>query len=73
MVVEMPNSGFVSVVVPVYHSENILPKLVERLRVVLDSVSPQWELILVNDASRDGSWRVIRSLAGVDSRFAVST
>jgi len=63
-----PNSAFVSVVVPVFNSEPILPKLIARLRPVLDAASERWEVILVNDASRDGSWNVIRSLVAEDSR-----
>jgi len=51
-----------SVVVPVFNSELSLPKLVERLKPVLDSICSQYEVIFVNDASRDGSWQVIQSL-----------
>jgi len=64
-----PRSAFVSVVIPVFNSEPILPKLIARLRPVLDSISTRWEVILVNDASRDGSWEAIRSLVAEDSRL----
>jgi undecaprenyl-phosphate 4-deoxy-4-formamido-L-arabinose transferase len=60
---------FISVVVPVYNSETILPSLAERLKLVLNSIAERWELILVNDASPDGSWRVIQSLAASEPRF----
>jgi undecaprenyl-phosphate 4-deoxy-4-formamido-L-arabinose transferase len=53
-----------SVVVPVYNSEAILPKLIERLEPVLVSESRQYEVILVNDGSRDRSWQVIQELSG---------
>lgn len=52
-----------SVVVPVYNSEGSLTPLVERLDRVLSSLAPEWEIILVNDGSRDNSWQVIRDLA----------
>ncbi len=52
----------ISVVVPVYRSETILPELVRRLQQVLDGISSSHELILVNDCSPDGSWDVIRQL-----------
>ena len=52
-----------SVVVPVYNSAEILPKLVERLEPVLRAAAEEFELLLVNDGSRDASWEVIRSLA----------
>jgi len=53
-----------SVVVPVYNSEAFLSELVARIRPVLEKTASTYELILVNDGSRDGSWRVIEELAG---------
>jgi glycosyltransferase involved in cell wall biosynthesis len=53
----------VSVVVPVYNSEASLPALVERLTAVLPSIAAGWEVILVNDGSRDRSWDIVRELA----------
>ncbi|MBL8131728.1 MAG: glycosyltransferase family 2 protein [Anaerolineae bacterium] len=53
----------VSVVVPVYNSEQTLAPLVERLRAVLIDLCPRHEIILVNDGSRDDSWGVIAALA----------
>jgi glycosyltransferase involved in cell wall biosynthesis len=52
-----------SVVVPVYRSEAILPELVRRLENVLPALASQYELVLVNDSSPDGSWDVICQLA----------
>lgn len=52
-----------SIVVPVYNSEGSLKALVARLEPVLRTCAAQFELILVNDGSRDGSWRVIEELA----------
>lgn len=46
----------VSVVVAVYNSERSLRELVSRLRDVLPDVASVYELILVNDGSRDWSW-----------------
>jgi glycosyltransferase involved in cell wall biosynthesis len=51
------------VVVPAYNSELSLPELVRRLEPVLDSIATAYELILVDDSSRDGTWRVIQELA----------
>ncbi len=53
----------VSVVVPVYRSEKILPELVGRLEAVLAGIADRYELILVNDCSPDRSWDVITELA----------
>jgi glycosyltransferase involved in cell wall biosynthesis len=52
----------ISVVVPVYKSEAILPELVQRLAKTLPSLAGQYELILVNDCSPDASWEMICKL-----------
>jgi len=52
----------VSVVVPVYNSETSLEELVARLNAVLERSKLAGEVILVNDASRDGSWGKVRQL-----------
>ena len=43
----------ISVIVPVYNSEKTLAELVERLEPVLKDCQTPYELILVNDGSRD--------------------
>lgn len=52
-----------SIVVPVYNSESSLRPLIARLKPVLESIATKYELILVNDGSRDASWRVVQELA----------
>jgi len=52
-----------SIVVPVYNSELTLRELTHRLGQVLPTLCNQYELILVNDGSRDSSWQVICELA----------
>ena len=53
----------VSVVVPVYNSSAILPKLVNELGPVLSTCADRYELILVNDSSPDQSWAVVSEMA----------
>jgi undecaprenyl-phosphate 4-deoxy-4-formamido-L-arabinose transferase len=53
----------ISVVIPAYNSEPLLPDLVARLHGVLGSLARDYELILVDDASRDATWNVIEALA----------
>jgi glycosyltransferase involved in cell wall biosynthesis len=53
----------ISVVVPVYRSELIMPELVRRLGQVLPVLAENYELVLVNDCSPDSSWDVILRLA----------
>jgi undecaprenyl-phosphate 4-deoxy-4-formamido-L-arabinose transferase len=52
-----------SAIVPVYNSEQVVSTLVRRLQPVLARLAPNYELILVNDGSRDRSWEVLRELA----------
>jgi glycosyltransferase involved in cell wall biosynthesis len=52
-----------SVVVPVYNNEQGLPLLLQRLDPVLSSLCYDYEVVLVNDGSRDSSWQVIQKLA----------
>ena len=54
----------VSVVVPVFNSEATLKELVERLKTTLSGYIEDFEVILVNDGSRDSSWKVITELVG---------
>ena len=54
-------SRALSVVVPVYNSEGSLRVLVERVESVLEGVD--YELVLVNDGSVDGSWDRVQELA----------
>ncbi|MDD8025364.1 MAG: glycosyltransferase family 2 protein [Acidobacteriota bacterium] len=58
-----------SVVVPVYRNERTLEELVGRLRDVLAPLSPDFEIILVEDCGGDGSWDIIRRLAAADARI----
>ena len=61
-----PQPPSLSLVIPVYGSEPVLPELVRRLQAMFDQQgrpSGDYELILVCDCSPDRTWAVIRSLA----------
>jgi len=49
----------VSVVIPVYNEEEVLPALFERLYPVLDALGEPYEIIFVNDGSRDRSAQML--------------
>jgi len=57
------NHPTLSVVVPVFNSEQSLPILVDRLNSVLNEFWQAFEVILVNDGSSDGTWETILSLS----------
>jgi len=56
----------VSVVVPVYNSEGCVEELHRQIREALDG--QDYEVILVNDQSTDGSWAAIRRVCAEDGR-----
>jgi glycosyltransferase involved in cell wall biosynthesis len=58
----------VSIVVPLLNEHESLPILAERLHAVLGAMGVQYEVILVDDGSTDGSWPVIEGLARADAR-----
>ena len=63
-------SPMVSVVIPVYNMETFLA---ETLESVLSSVYPSFEVIVMDDGSKDNSLAVARSFAEKDSRVKVFT
>lgn len=57
----------ISAVVPVYNSAGTLTELVSRLRAVLAALADDYEIVLVNDGSADGSWQKIVELSDEDN------
>lgn len=57
-----------SVVAPCYNEETVLPELYRRVRQVMEQTRETWELILVNDGSRDRTGEVMRELHAADPR-----
>lgn len=57
------NIDLISVVIPVFNSERVVGTTVREVCDFFDSQGQRFELILVNDGSRDGSWEILESLA----------
>jgi glycosyltransferase involved in cell wall biosynthesis len=57
----------ISVVIPVYGCSTCLAQLHKRLKSALKSITSQYEIIFVDDDSRDLAWEEIRSIAGRDT------
>lgn len=55
-----------SVIVPAYNEEQVLPEFHRRLREVLTGIDMRAEIIYVNDGSRDGTLDIIRGLQRSD-------
>lgn len=59
----MTGEPAVSVVVPVCDAEATLPELFERISATLEARRDAFEVLFVDDGSRDGSWQAISTLA----------
>ena len=57
----------ISIIVPVYNSENSLLKLYDRLVNTIDLFTTKYEIIFINDSSGDNSSDIIYRLAENDS------
>ncbi|MEO8146183.1 MAG: glycosyltransferase family 2 protein [Bacteroidia bacterium] len=55
----MNEKPLISVVTPVYLAEKIIPELVKRTSEELSKITPDFEIILVEDGSPDNSWGAI--------------
>lgn len=60
--------ALLSVVIPVYKAEGCLDELYRRLKASLEIISPDFEIVLVEDCGGDNSWQMIEQLAAVDPR-----
>jgi polyisoprenyl-phosphate glycosyltransferase len=60
-----------SIVVPVYNEEESITELVKRLREIMDALDGPAEAVLVDDGSRDSSYRLMLDAHGTDPRFKV--
>ncbi len=60
-----------SVVAPCFNEEGVLHELYRRISAVLDGAGESWELVLVNDGSRDRTPEIMRELRAADPRVKV--
>ena len=64
-------AGKLSVAVPVYNEESVLPELYRRLSRVLEESSESYELVFVDDGSTDGSLEWLAALANINPSVRV--
>lgn len=58
----------ISVVIPVYKAEACLRELYNRLKSALETITNNFEIVLVEDCGGDSSWEVIGEMARLDPR-----
>jgi len=63
-----------TVVIPIFNEEEVIPELARRLREVIQVWNSQidsWEVVFVNDGSKDKSFEQLKTLAAEEPRFKV--
>lgn len=58
-----------TIIVPLFNEAESLPELVRWIDRTLDGRGWGYEIIMVDDGSTDGSWKVVRELAEADGRI----
>ena len=61
----------ISVIVPIFNEEEVIPELHRRMAAVLGNIGQPWELVCVNDGSRDASLSMLLSLREQDARVKI--
>ncbi len=67
----MSERPWISVVIPAWNEAESLPQLNRELTEVLGATGRPWEIVYVDDGSRDGSERVYEELSRADARVRV--
>jgi dolichol-phosphate mannosyltransferase len=65
---EQPVRPVYSIVAPVFNEEETLPHFYERIVKVMEQLGESFELLLINDGSRDRSYRIMQELHEQDPR-----
>lgn len=60
-----------SIIAPVFNEEGNLPELYRRIKETMDTTGEPWELVLVNDGSRDRSAEIMKSFYKADARVKI--
>jgi glycosyltransferase involved in cell wall biosynthesis len=60
-----------SIVVPFHNEEDNVTTLYDRLKAVMEHIGDSFELVFVDDGSRDRTYRLLEEIAAVDSRVLV--
>src|SRR5262245_14270385 len=59
----------ISVIVPCFNEQAVLPQLFQRLSQAAEQWRCKWEVICVNDGSRDNTWRMLQEQHAKDPRW----
>lgn len=67
----MASTPFLSIVIPMHNEAEALDGLFATVTPILDSVTPDWEIIAVNDGSRDDTLALLKERAQTEPRLRV--
>jgi glycosyltransferase involved in cell wall biosynthesis len=65
------STPFLSIVIPAYNEEHGIGACIDRMRAELSRLATTWELLVVDDGSRDGTVAVVAAIARTDDRIRV--
>lgn len=65
------NPRSISVIVPCYNEQEVLPELKRRLVETLEKLGVPFEIVLVDDGSKDRTWPMLREMQRSDPRFKI--
>jgi polyisoprenyl-phosphate glycosyltransferase len=60
-----------SVIIPVFNDLEVLPELIRRLAPVLESITSNFEIVFVDDGSKDDSLKILKELQNNDYRLKI--
>ena len=66
-----PSAPTLSIVIPVFNEEPMIPELDRRLRQFLADVGETWEVVFVDDGSKDKSLAMLKELAAKEKRYKI--
>src|SRR5271155_952488 len=62
-------STLLSLVIPCFNEEEVLPQLFERVTAAANELGCKWEVVCVDDGSMDATWRLLAQQHGKDERW----
>lgn len=66
----MTTSPLISIIIPIFNSQYTLERCISS---VINQTYSNWELFLIDDGSKDGSWEICKTYADLDSRIHAFT
>jgi len=60
-----------SIVIPIYNEQDIIPELHRRLTAVIDKIEENTEVILIDDGSNDNSYEEMLKINRLDTRYKI--